>query len=282
MSASKLARTLALLHKLKLSPRIVSFMDCELRGSLFDSFVYAVQAALGERVAVDTTRASTLELLGERLTARAWYPIAWRLAGNYSRLALGHPVAPWSRQTQDEWIVLEIEEVERVRTAKGRVAYQLKCLAMTGTCCPMRIETRWQHTFFHKFAVTQLGFSRKQPFRYPHRHWSDMTQMRFEGLLTPELCTASPMFEKIREAPALLKHNRQIISMRERRRFVCPSGYTHPCINCPIGVDRCAAATHPRTYIRRKCSDCEHEAWCDPRHRGLCVECRRKRVDEHS
>lgn len=269
------AKTRQLLRRLNDSPAVVEFVGSKLTADRNIRLAAAICDVLGPRVMQDSVRDSLTELLDEVLTRRQLYQTLWRLAGNYDELARGRVVSAWSRQTKNEWISLEIEEIARTQTAKGRHGYKLYCRALTGSCCPQPLEAYWPQSFFG-MARSLLGFSRRHPYRYPFRHWSDLTQMHFEGLLTPELSAEEPKFEKVRVPASMVAENRQLIDMRERRGFECPQGFTHACEACPIGVDGCVAASHPVTYTKKRCSKCEQIAWCDPRHRGTCVECRRK------
>lgn len=179
----------------------------------------------------------------------------------------------------DEWVVCEIEDIRRVRRGAGKLGYNVRCLTMTGSCCPMRLETYWPQSFFG-LVRTRLGFSRKPPFRYPFNHWSELTQMRFEALLTPELCTTTPQFRQLRETPVLLRYNRALTLRRARVKFTCPYGYEHQCCVCPVGIDNCPVSTHMKTYKRNHCRHCGRDTWFDPGFRAMCVECRRHKDEE--
>jgi hypothetical protein len=253
-------------------------MGCRLGEQTYVEFANAVAGTI-KRCDDLTIRASLEDIRGEVLRLPAWYPIAWRLAGNLERLRAGRPVMPWTRQTTDEWIVCEIEDIRRVRRGTGKYGYNVKCLALTGSCCPMRLETYWPQSFFG-LVRTRLGFSRKQPFRYPFNHWSELTQMRFEALLTPELCATTPQFRQLRETSILLKYNRELTLRRTRVKFACPQNYEHKCCVCPVGIDGCPVATHAKTYKRSHCRHCGRDAWFDSGFRAMCVECRRRKDEE--
>ena len=279
MTAKALARAQRLLQRLRTSPEIIGILGRELNGERYERLVRDIATIFGEKTPIDVLRNSVADLQGVKLTLSSWYHIACRLAGNWHRLSAGHPVPPWTRQTRDEWIALEIEEIERLRTARGKLGFKLHCRALTGSCCPMRLETFWSNSFV-AVVKSKLGVSKRHPYQYPSRHWSDLTGMRFEGMLTPVQCEEEPRFTTVRVPASLRQYNRELIDLRERRGFQCPEGYTHACFVCPIGTDRCTAATHPRTYYKRLCPQCKKQAWCDKRHRGMCVECRRHRAEQ--
>ncbi len=127
-------------------------------------------------------------------------------------------------------------------------------------------------------VARRLGFSRPGK-SHPYRAPADLVGLRGYAKVSAERSRTQPELREIEGPPAIVTWNRSaVLDLRCRHKQVCPNGWTHPCHQCAIGYETCAAATHYLTLVVRACPECRNpEALTDPED-TLCLECTRKQV----
>lgn len=272
-------------EQIRHAPQLTRFLqlDC-LQGESFYEFIEAIGRQLPGTIKTEVLLDSLLHLAGKKLTPAVLQQVAWQLAGNLPRLRAWHAVPPWNRQPVPEYVPLQIVTA-KVAQLKQRPAAEFELLVLAGTPAGLTITKLWSQRFCA--AISQrLGFSKPWGSHRFH-HVLELVNLRFYGLLTPELCGLRPDFAEIWYTAdnrhvypsSVLTHNRSFIRLRGRdpKHFVCPRNYprTQPCHLCPIGQDECLAAVHDATYVQKRCGQCRRMSWFDPAHprRTICVNC---------
>lgn len=250
------------------------YVGCRLEGALFAQLAREAAALLACDAGV--VEASLLYLLGREPVPQELRPACWRLAGNVRVLRRGRACPPWGAQPEPEWVPLQVLagcwSARRGRGNQVQAGFRYRLRVLAGSPCPALLDVFWPHGLAGLFS-SRLGFSRRAPLA----DGSELVRLRFYGLFTAETCEAGPGFREVRCPPGCLRHNREVLARRRREDFVCPEGYHHDCHTCHVGYDRCPAACHPLSYVRRRCVRCQQERWHDPDPAftpGLCIGCR--------
>lgn len=265
-------------HQIAEDPLVLAFFRTTVRGERFTAFVRAVHAQLPKYVPFEHVRDSLLHLAGHELRARELDLAAWRLAANLKRLRLG-PIRPWSGQSCHEWLPVHIVGVDPANNRRGDPGATLSLMFLAGEAVGDVIYKFWSSKYA-AFVSGLMGFSK--PWR--DRPYEDIRQLfglRFSVRLSPELSKERPDFDKIDVTTSQHKFNVELLRKRGRldaKEFACPMKFplSVACHRCAVGADRCPAATHPRTYVKRPCVQCSHPGWFDPDKpgRNFCVSCR--------
>jgi hypothetical protein len=272
--AYDLKKVMDVKHRVQGDPEVQSCIGGPISGEELDGFVSVICNALPGDVRMGPVEESVIHLAGDPITEEVLSDMAWRLAGNLHLLRQGVPALPWTYQPELEWVPMQCVEVLPRRTLGNKLAAKVKFRVLAGSACPNLISKQWTQRFM-RYLSTSIGFSKPwgdHPFVDIH----EFTGLRMHGLLDPELSVGGPDFEKVKATSGLLSHNQELINMRRRLGgFKCPVGYSHRCFNCPVGYDKCPAGSHPRTYTKGFCQQCEKDSWVDPRclSVGVCVDC---------
>jgi len=217
-------------------------------GQQFAQLSQRVRRVLGG-VRGDVLLMSLRDLVGQEITRDLARTVAWRLAGNISKLRVGKEAGPWVHQAEEEWVPAQIISYSFKRSRWGEAGglYRLRILA--GSACPMILQQWWRSQFVRLLA-TRLGYSTGRG-AFPMRHISELVNLRVWLLLDPKLSQEKPGFYLVRCSSGLLKWNKQIVHMRYRqfdgKPWRCPRDYTHPCCECEVGYLDCPASTHRET-----------------------------------
>lgn len=210
------------------------------------------------------------------LTERAIYGFAWRLAARFDDLQAGRPVRPWTAQSRPEWIAFEILDAEHGRDRFDQWVETYWLQALTGTACPRVIQKTWSAKQV-RYLSRMLGFTPRNG-QLPFADALQLVRLRLAGLVEPERSKNGPDFFQVACPPSFLDHNKTILRARIRRNPPCPDKFVHQCHFCPIGYDRCMAATHPATFRLDWCGNCNEQSFFDPAvDQDLCVRCYRAR-----
>lgn len=232
----------------------------------------------GRDIDEDVLITSVQGLAGSMLTKKRLSDTVWRLAGNVEHLRSCTPVPPWGRQTNPEWVPIQVCSASLKWTRAGKYGAVFKMQFLAGSPCPLVIPQYWTSGFCSLFGK-DLGFTapwHKLPYQDPRQ----LVNFRFYVKIDPGLCTLRPGFHEVKVPPGCLHWNKQLLAMRYRVNhevFTCPGGYPdeHPCHSCSVGEDYCDVAVHAKTFTQRYCSRCRKDAaWFDPESsRRICLDC---------
>lgn len=262
----------------RLFARLTNYAGQTLQGTALDAFADETCQHLPGRVPVHAVFHSARYLAGRPLTGDALREYCWRLAGNLERLRAGEPVPPWSAQPLPELMPVQVLEYTFDRTRAGRPAARYQLRILSGRACPRIITKTWQQDLVAYLARTHLGFTwskRGDPSKYPYQHPTELVRLRFLVEIDPAYCRDdTPGFDKVASSSGALTWNRDVLKARARVGYQCPERYEHACFRCPIGYDRCKAATRPRSLTWKSCPACLQPYYHDPgESTGRCLRC---------
>ncbi len=249
------------------------YCDTKLTWAGVRSIARQMQLELGSRVSWESLADSLRYLVDYDLTTAEAVTVAWRLAGNLDELRAGRPVLPWSVQTTDEWVGLQLLRLTPHTTGTAGFGYRATCRLLTGLGCPGVTQTFWSRKFIPVLA-RHLGFTRSYG-KYPYQHPLQLVGLRFLGLVEASASRERPTFRRIRVPQSLVKWNRQNILNIRLRIQPCPRQFVHPCHRCAVGWVSCPAAVHRLDYFVQPCAHCgADEAFFDPEQGSeKCLRC---------
>jgi hypothetical protein len=264
----------------------------------FLSLVRDLAQLLPDSIVTDVITDSIRYVVGQRLSAKELDELCWRLAGNLPRLKQRRAVPPWNRQPFQELVPAQIVKVQLRRGGlqRGELGHEITFRILAGTSCPLKVHKWWSvrasrfMAYFRDANRHGFGFARSRgeevsPYRYedPRQFMS----LRCLLLIDPELCDLKdgPGFQEIYHTSATMEWNREIRRQRARLEpgYECPHDMppTLACHQCPVGRDRCRAATHAETYELDDCPQCGMENWFDPAIAGansICIACLERNI----
>lgn len=256
----------------------------------FHSFIDALHRNLPDNILRETVQNSVKSVLKKHLTDDMLYETCWRLAGNTERLLDQKPVPKWTRQTEFEWIPVEICETQTVKRFH-RLENQITFEALAGSIVPRKLVQFWSRRKTHYLATYRdekglgFGFGRSkvnsrgdQTGRMLFYDVRQFYGLRCLLLLDPEKSKDDPAAIEVGHASSLMGHNRKLLIARDRLQTPCVRGLsdTQECFKCPYGRDKCPYATHPVSYVIRNCPRCGPKKFFDPAeidHPDICVNC---------
>lgn len=239
-----------------------------------DDLTNALLTVLPAGIRYDVVFESLRYLAGRTLQSDESIRLAYRLAGNLSRLKDGLSIPPWSSQREDEWVPLQVLRMVKMRNSKDKLGYDVTLRVMAGTPAALKISAFWSGGRL-KMIAADVGFSRPWG-KYPFKGSASMVGLRFLGKIEAARSHGRPTFQEIHCPQSLVNWNREnVLKLRLRVGMSCPMGYRHECWQCAIGYDQCAAGTHFRTYQVGSCNGCNNsQAVFDPEDPSLqCVNC---------
>ena len=229
------------------------FLDADLVGRDLtgDELSRAMVALAGQFPGTDASVvAATLQpYAGTYLSYATCRDIAWRIAGNVSRLRDNEPVLTWTIQRDYEWVPVQIRSFESVLIKnKHKCMYTMKVLA--GSPCTMTINDTWSRKFVG-YVGRRIGFTapwNKGPLKHP----AELVNLRLIVYLDPTLSRpGQPRFKQLECPSGMLKWNKQLIGKRNwwlnKQPWYCPQGFQHRCYECHVGYLDCDASCHPTT-----------------------------------
>lgn len=242
-----------------------SFVDGQLSGTALISLSAAIAQQL--RVPHNVVHASISELTTTPVS-RWWSELTRtirRLVANRIRLVRGQVVMQWVGQPEQEWTTFLITYMTLATLHPGsrvrRGSWSVKLLALDGYCTGIEITETWSSARL-AFHAREIGFSAAWG-KYPMLHPTQLTGLRFEGLVDPVLCREQPAFRQRRCRSRDLSFNRGLLRMRNRL-LDCPRRFTWLCHQCAVGYDQCPAGCHPATFQIQECPTCQQPATFDP------------------
>lgn len=254
-----------------------------LSGKLFEHFVRTIWEKLPGHVDAAALADSVRDLAGRAISREEMGETAWRMMGNLPRLKARRTVPPWHLQKMREWVPVQITACRRTLQGHKRGAlFTFRILA--GSCCPKIVQRFWSLAQCYYFAP-DFGFSRpgkqaRHLFAVPEQFVS----LRAYVLVYPELSLDGPGFRELDWPGTIKTHNKEQIKRRFRvdEGYACPIGHPSrfPCHRCPVGYLQCAAATHRKKWVKKRCPECENaKAFFDPESASkMCVDCTSKRA----
>lgn len=260
-------------------------------GDRFDYLVDDFKRMLPSTIVRDTLYDSLLDLAGERLTKQRLFDTCWRLAGNVRRLAHRKPVPPWNRQTEMEWVPVQILGAKRKQVGRFNRGWQYRFQVLAGTCCPMVLTRFWSQKFC-SYISRFIGFSRppsinsSKPVVRLYRHPMELVGCRLNVLIDPTLSVTEPVFNKTGISPQHFDWNRELLKYRDRleKGYECCRGFGRnvKCYLCPIGWAECPAGTHRLNYSFSYCPRCsvEKAPFDDEVSTEICINCYEQKAVE--
>lgn len=252
-----------------------AYLEDSLESDSFQAFVDAVAALLPASVARPVVFDSCRSVLGRPLTRRRLETLAWRLAGNVSRMQRDIPIYPWSQQDADEWVPVHVVSGEYTTTRRGDLACEYGFRVLAGTSAPLLFKQTLTRKHCNVLA-SRLGFSRsRKRGKLPFRDSYQLVNLKLCVLVEMELSKNRPGFYHMAVPPVFQSQNIQLLKKRYRVGWECPRDYHHPCHKCVVGYKDCEAATHRDTHILKNCYHCLREdARFDPeRSTEMCIAC---------
>jgi len=252
----------------------------------FEEFEFGIEdiPALGQRldklikdVPASVWFETLRSLVGVTLTDAFLRDYSWTLAGNLRLLKKGRPVRAWRKQRSDEWCPVQITNVRKATNRKGEPGAWVTFCVLAGAPAGQMFDKFWTRKQC-KFYAQALGFSSpynkgKKAVRFADVR--QLTLMRLYVFFSTEHCADRLTFFHLRVTASFKGFNHKLLAKRKRQGFKCPKGFHHPCHHCAIGYDKCPVATHPKTFIKRKCFRCEKMSVFDPAdaESGVCIQC---------
>ena len=258
------------------SPEVVKFIGADLSVEDYAELVDCLEGVLPSGISRPAIYDSLLHLVGRTLTSEELPKIAWRLAGNLSRLRRHEAVPAWTTQTSLEWVPAQIVESLLGRDYKQTLGSTFSFRILAGTSAGLIVSKFWTARYCG-FLSGSMGFTRSYG-KYPYSDLIELVGLRLYLLCDPEHSGNRPGFNSVRVTPSLEDFNKDKIKIRLRDGFDCPKNFPiiRVCRKCPVGYDECPAAVHPRTFSSNYCYNCEENKLFDPSDLSECVECSRR------
>jgi hypothetical protein len=265
-------------------------------GEVWGDLVLQTKFFLPEKVSTTTVSESLRYLAGSTLTQIELQRLTWRLAGNLVRLQRQQYVLPWLGQPYPEWVPAQICKVTPYRRSK-QAGHEIQFRVLGGLCCPAVIPVWWsfrQQRFYAYYRDSQdrrgFGFSlirHEQVTGYPFVDARQLMLLRCLLLIHPDKSTEElPGFSQMDFTTSLREWNMELQRQRARRtaKYTCPKDFpsTWPCHRCYVGLDQCTKAVHEKTYVLRKCDECQVDQapFVDDQAK-LCINCSVKAQVKH-
>jgi hypothetical protein len=259
----------------KLIQALRPYIDKNIIGDTFKDLTADVYQALPPRVSRDAVFETCRSLAGAVLDRKDAGAFSWRLAGNAELLRDGIPVISWTRQVSDEWMPVQVLQVDPARQ-RGKPGVLFQCRALAGSYCPGVFEQ-----FLSRASCSAIsrvvGFSNARPY-ISSVHF---TNLRFLVFIEAHRSTESLHFQNIACSPSMQAYNHQIIAIRTRVS-PCPQLFAHLCEHCALGCTDCPAAIFQQALVKQHCNNCELDSFFDiDRSVDLCLSCWQSRQLAH-
>ena len=256
--------------RIESDPDILASLYARLVRDDFYEFVDCIRRHFWPSLEPQVITDSCMYLLGQELRPEELSRLAWRLSANARRLKNGHPVLPWQGQDGYEWVPAQIINWTIGKSRHGKIGAHFDFRILMGLAAGLKTRQFWTTRYCRVFA-SRMGFDAHPGGKYPFIDVRQMANLRLYVRTLPG--TVDLSFDLLGFPGSVLEWNRPIIKRRSRLEFQCPRNYPFEqyCHTCPVGLDQCDAAVHPRSYTVKPCPGCHKPAWFD---RGaLCVDC---------
>jgi len=172
--------------------------------------------------------------------------LALQLVARRRELQQG-PLALFTKPIKEEWVALELTDLQEALWRGTDAGHILKLFAFSGHPAGHRLEKKVPSAWLN-FLAYQVGFSRRR--RYEELPWT-LIGTRFWGYLVPDQRADVLNFTAWFVTPAFLKMNREVISFRTRfnpntgvDKPECPWGHDWECDQCHHKEDECLGSLH--------------------------------------
>jgi hypothetical protein len=262
----------AIKYRDALFQRLSPYVNTTLTGVTLKDFFDDVMQVLPARVGKDAVFETVRSMAGVHFDIKTARTFAWRTGGNIDRLIRNKPVAPWTRQIADEWVPIQIINVEHMHgNEKFFGGYLLTCAVMAGSPCAIRFTQLTSKNACRAIALAS-GFTGRRgdyPFAYPEY----LTQIIFYGLISAQKSEQKPHFTEVRKSSSAIKYNRTFLDVRYRKQ-PCPRDLPHECRSCIFGSLDCFAAPRAVSMVKKACERCLQETYFETKRIGLtCTAC---------
>lgn len=266
-------------------------------GSVLDEPMFLGLRAGLETAGLKGVPRSTLErsmpdLLGNVLEAKDAAYLAYRLAGNMTRLRRGEPTPPWQYQPAAEAAVVQVLQLLRWPNRNKKPGFQVSMLILSGYAAGKTLKNFWSYELCRYVSTRIFGFSSRRgakPYHQPH----DLVRLYAAVEIDPDRSVSEPKYSRLIPRGELAKINQHRIGLRLTKNqpdaeYRCPIDFRGNCSLCPLGYTpsetkrHCPLAVRPQTIEIRRCPSCRNdEAAFDPavsvRVCDLCAEAQRMR-----
>lgn len=161
----------------------------------------------------------------------------------------GGALTLFSKPIKEEWVALELTDVQEAAWREQERGALLKLFAFSGHpaghCLQKKVPERWLN-----FLAYQVGFTRRR--RYEDLPWT-LIGTRFWGFLVPDEKADTLNFTAWFVTPAFLKMNREVIAFRTRHnqntgvdKPGCPYEHNWDCDQCQHKESECPGSIHRR------------------------------------
>lgn len=240
---------------------------------------------------------NTIELslrpeLGRYASRDRIHKLARRLAAAELRLLQHRPVPGWRSLPVAEAVPVLIEDMTPAPSpyAKSKEkGWQVTFRILAGTAVDEQVK-RW----LSNRAVAAFAFSRVSPDRKTvlgfqfarfrrgksqlHGYEKPVDLTGLHCMFTIPAHAQNIVLRDLHFDNASVAYNRKVQAFRARTKAEakCPFEMpeTLPCRRCPVGRDRCIAATHARTFTCKECPGCHQKAYFDEKANPIrCISC---------
>jgi hypothetical protein len=272
MTLKKFSRKQVITRRARLVAVLTNYVGQHIVGEAIYAITDGLCAALPNTVSRNAVFETIRLLAGTQLTQKGAAKLAWRLAGNMDALIAGSPVPPWTRQMHDEIVPVCVENVTPMRR-KDKNGFLFHCRALAGTPCA-EVFTQFFSANSCRAISRVVGFSTNSwgPYQYAGigMHFVNLL---FFAHIEADKSRDRPFFRRVSVTSSMLKANKALLEVR-CRVAACPQNFQHSCVNCPVGYNECAYATHPKTYSESHCRVCNNLAFFDPDNPAtMCINC---------
>jgi hypothetical protein len=189
----------------------------------------AMKTANVDRTAVESSLMGYSHMVLDAATLAC---LRWRLAVHWRELAAGRPVHPWSGHLPAGWLPLEFKELIG---HEGLLLYRLEVLTGPAASAQVYKQTAPNHHSLATLTYKILGRTHSGNARelVGCRIWAE--PVKRDQILS---------FYRYQVNEQLESYNSRLAAERRKQ---CHYGYTHLCVQCPVGRDRCKRAVNPFT-----------------------------------
>lgn len=225
----------------------------------------------------EVMRLCVLEFFNRTLSRDDAYRLAWRLAANKSQIRRGVSVSDGTASAYFGPCIVRIVSVRpgyrKFRGGISKYGATSTLAIQTGPGAGRTMVKFWSFGMCSRLARKSGLWPRKVPLADVRTLYGGYFLVRLNPTLGRDGQLA---FDTIADAPSLKSRNLKLRNRRERKGHQCPLHQPVdklPCYRCPVGEDKCPAATHAATYQLRMCVQCNLQSFHEGPTSIRCVPC---------
>lgn len=218
-----------------------------------------------------------LEHFNRTLQADAAWRLAWRLAANKSSIRRGISVSDGTAAGYLGPCIVRIVSVRpgyrKFRDGTSKFGATSVLEIQTGPGAGRTMSKFWSSAMCSRLARNGGLWPRKVPLADARTLYGGFFLVRLNPTLGRDGQLA---FDALTDMSSLKARNLKLRNRRERKGFKCPVNQPPdrlPCYRCPLGEDKCPAATHAKTYQYRMCVTCNKQAFHEGPLSVRCLSC---------